>query len=69
MEDGCSTHGGHHKRIQNFRGETRIERTLRMSINGVNIKMHFKGVKWIYLAQDKYQYPGHVNMLLRLRVS
>jgi hypothetical protein len=36
--------------------------------------MHFKGtvcegVNWIYLAQNKFRYPGLVNMVLQLRTA
>jgi hypothetical protein len=45
-----------------------------LGVNGDNIKMHFKGtgcegVNGIYLAQDKYRYPGLVNMVLELRTA
>jgi hypothetical protein len=77
MEGGCSTHGGDHKCVHNFRGEARIEKTRRLEclgVNGDNIKMHFErtgceGVNWIYLAQDRYQYPDLVSMVLQFRTA
>jgi hypothetical protein len=75
MEGGCSTHGGDHKCVHNFRGKPRIETTRRLEclgVNGDNIKMYFEGavcegVTWIYLAQDRYQCPALVSMVLQFR--